>query len=195
MVTFLAQILKLALLTFTGCAASVVIGLMVYGGGVFDPNTVGFSFVSYGISGAFIFAFYHVRGLSECITTAVVVSAVQFVLASSWITMLNAGIWSFGVNLPIILVAFLFERKLAPFRHFKFIVVSLLYGAMFVMLTLIGAWLKGTGSLPAEMFRGNFLDGLLIGLGLGIGLEAGEAFIHSLEHRTVKPHGPVEKHA
>jgi hypothetical protein len=176
MVTFLAQILKLALLTFTGCAASVVIGLMVYGGGVFDPNTVGFSFVSYGISGAFIFAFYHVRGLSECITTAVVVSAVQFVLASSWITMLNAGIWSFGVNLPIILV-------------------SLLYGAMFVMLTLIGAWLKGTGSLPAEMFRGNFLDGLLIGLGLGIGLEAGEAFIHSLEHRTGKPHGPVEKHA
>jgi hypothetical protein len=195
MVKFLGQVLKLALLTFTGFSASVVIGLMVYGGGVFDPNTVGFSFVSYGISGAFIFAFYHVRGLSECITAAVVVSAIQFVLASTWITVLNAGIWSFGVNLPIILVAFLFERKLAPFRQFKFIVVALLYGAMFVTLTLVGAWVTGAGTLPAELFRGNFLDGLLIGLGLGIGLEAGEAFLHSLEHRNVKPHGPVEKHA
>jgi hypothetical protein len=195
MVKFLEQILKLALLTFAGFAASVITGLMVYGGGVFDPSSVGFSFVSYGASGAFIFAFYHVRGLSECITAAVVVSAVQFILASSWVAMLSAGVWSFGVNLPIILVAFLFERKLAPFRHFKFVVVSLLYGAMFVSLTLVGAWLKGTDLLPAELFRGNFLDGLLIGLGLGIGLEAGEAFIHSLEHRTVKPHGPVQKHA
>ena len=195
MVKFLNQILQLALLTFTGFAASVIIGLMVYGGDVFDPSTVGFSFVSYGLSGSFIFAFYHVRGLSECITAAVIVSVIQFILASSWVTMLNAGVWSFGVNLPIILVAFLFERKLAPFRHFKFVVVSLLYGAMFVMLTLIVAWLKGTDLLPAEMFRGNFMNGLLIGLGLGVGLEAGEAFIHSLEHRTERPHGPVGKHA
>ncbi len=195
MIKVLEQFLKLALLTFTGVAASVVIGLMVYGGGVFNPSTVGFSFVSYGISGAFIFAVYHVRGLSECITSALVVSVIQFILASSWITMLNAGVWSFGVNLPIILVAFLFEHKLAPFRQFKFLVVALLYGAMFVMLTLIGAWLKGTDVMPAELFRGNFLDGLLIGLGVGLGLEAGEAFIHSLEHRSLKPRGPVEKHA
>jgi hypothetical protein len=195
MIKFLEQILKLALLTFAGFAASVIIGLMVYGGGVFDPRTIGFSFVSYGASGAFIFAFYRIRGLSECITAAVVVSVIQFILASSWITMVNAGVWSFGVNLPIILVAFLFERKLAPFRQFKFVVVALLYGAMFVMLTLIAAWFTKTDLLPAELFRGNFLDGLLIGLGVGVGLEAGEAFIHSIEHRTLKPRGPVEKHA
>lgn len=195
MVKFVEQILKLALLTFAGFAATVIIGLMVYGGDVFDPGSIGFSFVSYGLSGAFIFAFYHARGLSECITTAVVVSVIQFILASSWVTMLNAGVWSFGVNLPIILVAFLFERKLAPFRHFKFVVVALLYGAMFVMLTLAVALLTGTDLLPAELFRRNFLDGVLIGLGLGIGLEAGEAFVHSLEHRSTKHHGPMEKHA
>lgn len=183
MVKVLEQALTLALLTFAGFATSVIIGLMVYGGGVFDPSAVGFSFVSYGLSGAFIFAFYHVRGLSETITIALVVSIVQFILASAWITMLNAGVWSFGVNLPIILVAFLFERKLAPFKRFRFVVVSLLYGAMFVMLTLVGAWLTGTDLLPAELFRGNFLDGLLIGLGVGIGLQAGEAVVHSFEHR------------
>jgi hypothetical protein len=195
MVKALEQFLKLALLSFTGFAASVITGLMVYGGGVFNPGNVGFSFVSYGLSGACIFALYHVRGLQECIIAALVVSIVQFILASSWITMLNAGIWSFGVNLPIILVAFLFERKLAPFRQFRFVVVALLYGAMFVMLTLIGALMAGTVLLPAELFRGNFLDGLLIGVGLGIGLEAGEAFIHSFEHRGSGPHHPVHTHA
>jgi hypothetical protein len=184
------QVLKLALLTLSGFAASVVIGLLVYGGEVFNPNSIGFSFVSYGLSGSFIFAFAHIRGVSDTITAAVLVSVVQFILASAWITMLNAGIWSFGVNLPLILVAFLFERKLAPFRHFKFVVVALLYGAMFVLLTLVGALVTGTELLPPTLFQKNFLDGLLIGLGIGVGLEGGEAFLHSLEHR-----GAAQKHA
>jgi len=195
MVKTFEQILKLALLTFTGLVATIVIGLMVHGGEVFNPAAIGFSFVSYGLSGAFIFAFYHVRGLAETIITALVVSVIQFILASSWVTMLNAGFWSFGVNLPIILVAFLFEHKLAPFRHFRFVVVSLLYGATFVMLTLLVAWMKGTDLLPAELFRQNFIDGLLIGLGLGVGLEAGEAFIHSVEQRHARHRGPQSKHA
>jgi hypothetical protein len=31
------------------------------------------------------------------------------------------------------------------------------------------------------MFRDNFLDGLLIGTGVGLGVQAGEAFIDSLQ--------------
>ncbi len=183
---YLDQALKLVLVTCTGLAGSVVIGLMRYGSEVFQLQNVGFSFVSYGLSGAFIFAFYHVRGLSETITAAVVVSAVQFAASTAWISVLNAAIWSFGVNLPIILVAFLFERKLAPFRQFKFVVVAVLYGAMFVLLTLLVSWLTGTGLVSAAIFRENFLDGLLIGLGLALGVEAGEAFSHSLEHHGVR---------
>lgn len=184
---YVAQVLTLVLLTFTGLMGSVVIGLMVYGSDVFRLQSVGFSFVSFGLSGAFIFAFYHVRGLSETITAAVVVSAAQFAATTAWISVLNAAIWSFGVNLPIILVAFLFERKLAPFRHFKFVVVAVLYGAMFVLLRLLVGWLTAAEHVPASIFRENFIDGLLIGLGLALGIEAGEAFIHSLEHRSVRP--------
>lgn len=192
MTKYISQLLRLVFLTFTALAGSVIVGVLVHGSSVFDPAYPGFSFVSFGLSGAFIFAFYHVRGLSETITAAVVVSALQFALSSAWITVLNAGIWSFGVNLPIVLVAFIFERKLAPFRQFKFIVVSILYGAMFVLLTLLVAWISGAGILPATVFRQNFVDGLLIGLGVGLGIEAGESFIHSLEHHSV---GPMEKHA
>jgi hypothetical protein len=190
MIHSVEQVLKLALLTLSGFAASVVIGLLVYGGEVFNPNSVGFSFVSYGLSGSFIFAVAHVRGVGDTITAALAVSVVQFILASVWITMLNAGIWTFGLNLPIILVAFLFERKLAPWRHFKFVVVALLYGAMFVLLTLVVALLTGTELLPPTLFQKNFLDGLLIGLGVGLGLEGGEAFLHSLNHRST-----AQKHA
>lgn len=187
---YIAQLVKLILLTVAGVAGSIVIGLMRYGGDVFNMSSIAFSFVSFGLSGAFIFAFYHVRGLSETITAAVVVSAMQFVVSTAWITVLNAAVWSFGVNLPLILVAFLFERKLAPFRQFKFVVVALLYGAMFVVLTLLVAWWTAETLLPASVYRQNFVDGLLIGLGVAIGIEAGEALIHSFEHHST----PLHKH-
>lgn len=174
--------LTLLLITIAGMLGSLIVGLMVYGGSIFSPMHPGFSFVAYGLSGGFIFAFYHVRGLSETITTAVVVSAVQFAISTAWITVLNAAIWSFGVNLLVVVLAFIFERKLAPLRQAKFVVVGLAYGAMFVLLTLIVAELTGVAEMPAIVFRQNFVDGLLIGIGLGIGVEGGEAFVHSVEH-------------
>lgn len=195
MVRYVEQVSKLVFLTFAGVVGSIVVGLMVYGNEVFNTTHIGFSFVSFGLSGAFIFAFYHVRGLSETITAAVVASAVQFGISSTWITTVNAAIWSFGVNLPLILVAFIFERKLAPFRHYKFVVVALLYGVMFVLLTLVVSWLGASQLLPGTVFRQNFLDGLCIGLGLAVGIEAGEAIVHSIEHHSMKQHGPMEKHA
>lgn len=179
MAKYVEQLFSLALITFCGVAASVIIGLMAYGGDVFNPASVGFSFVSFGLSGAFIFAFYHVRGLSETITTAVVVSAAQFVIITSWINPANAALWSFGVNLPIIVVAFLFERKLQPIRRFKFVVVSLLYGGTFVTVTLLVALVNRVELLPPALFRQNFVDGVFIGLGIALGIEAGTALMHS----------------
>jgi hypothetical protein len=194
MVRYVEQVSKLTFLTLSGVVGSIVVGLMVYGSEVFNTTHVGFSFISFGLSGAFIFAFYHVRGLSETITAAVVTSAVQFAFASTWITTLNAAVWSFGVNLPLILVAFIFERKLAPFRHYKFAVVAMLYGVMFVLLTLFVSWFSTSQLLPAAVFRQNFYDGLLIGLGLALGIEAGVALVHSVEHHSVGHHG-AGKHA
>ena len=181
---FAQQAIKLILLVGLGLAGSVIIGLMVYGTEVFITKSVGFSFVSFGLSGACIFAYYHIRGLTESIAAAVVVSAIQFVLSLSWVTTSNAAIWSFGVNLPIILLAFLFERKLAPLERFKPLIVAALFGAVFVLLTLCIAVFTGAAMLPGSVFRQNFTDGLLIGLGLGIGIQGGEAIIASMEQHS-----------
>ncbi len=181
------SILKLLVITLCGMAGSVIVGLMVHGGNVFNFATSGFSYFAYGLSGAFIFAFYHVRGLSESITVAVVVSAIQFAIATTWIPVLNAVFWSFGVNLLVILLAFVFERKLESLRWAKFIVVGAAYASMFVMLTLIVAELAGIEEMPAVVFRQNAMDGLLIGIGLGLGVEAGEALVDSVSsHRASK---------
>ena len=183
----LNNFLVMLLITLAGVSGSVVFGLMTYGGKVFNLASPGFSFLAYGLSGAFIFSFYHVRGLSETITIAVVVSTVQFILSLTWFSMLSAGIWSFGVNLPVVVLAFLFERKLLPLKQARFLVVALVYGAVFVLLSLIGGWLAGVEEMPATVFRENFIDGLLIGLGLGLGVQAGEALVHSIEHhRTAR---------
>jgi hypothetical protein len=182
------QIARLLLLTLTGTIGAIVAGLCVYGSEVFSITSPGFSFVSFGFSGALIFAFYHVRGLSESITAAVVVSAVQFVAVSQFITMLRAVLFSFGLNIPVIALAFVFERKLAPHARWKFVVVGLTYGAMFVVLTLIIDLLSGGGGLPATLFRENLFDGLLLGTGLGLGIEGGEAMVHSLEMPQTNKH-------
>jgi len=181
-----SQIATIAVITLSGTAGAIVVGLLAYGSNVFKPESPGFSFVSFGFSGALIFAFYHVRGLSEAITASVVVSAVQFIAGSAYITMLKAVLFSFGLNIPVIALAFIFERKLAALRRLKFAVVSLTYGAMFVLLTLLSDVISGAGGLPALLFRENFVDGLLLGLGLGLGVEAGEAFMLSFEHPAVQ---------
>ena len=172
---------KFALITFTGTLGSVTFGLMLHGSEVFNYTGVYFGFVAFGISGAFIFSFYHVYGFSISTAAALATSALQFIVASSWMPMLNAGFWSFGVNLPVIWLAFLFERKLAAFHWAKFMVVGIVYGAVFVLLTLIVGVIQVSTQIPSAVFRDNFVDGLLIGLGMGLGVQAGEANIYSIQ--------------
>lgn len=171
----LKQVATLAAITVAGTLGAVLVGLLAYGTNVFDPRSPGFLFVSFGFSGALIFAFYHVRGLSEAITAAVVVSAVQFIAGSTSITLLRALLFSFGLNIPVIALAFVFERKLAKHRRIRFAVVSLTFGGMFVFLTLLSDFLSESAGIPAATFRENFVDGLLLGLGLALGVDAGEA--------------------
>jgi thiamine transporter ThiT len=181
----LQHTVRVAGLTLAGTLGAIVAGLCVYGSSVFDPTSPGFSFVSFGLSGALIFAFCHVRGVSESITAAAVVSAVQFAAVSQFIMTLRAAIFSFGLNFPVIALAFIFERKLAAHARWKFLVVGLTYGAMSVLLTLVVGIVAGAEGLPAQVFRDNLLDGLLLGTGLGLGIQGGEAMAHSLaEHAS-----------
>jgi hypothetical protein len=185
---WLGEMWRLLLITILGFAGSLIAGLMIYGGGIFIPESAGFAYyILFGLSTSFIFAFYHVRGLSNTITAAVSTGAVIFVLASFWMPVLNAAIWSFGVNLSVVVLAFLFERKLAYFKQWKFIVVGVVYGAIFVLLTLSIGILTKVATLPPELFQKNYLDGLLLGLSLGIGIEIAESIVHSVDlHRQAK---------
>lgn len=179
------QIWKMVLITVTGTLGSITCGLMLHGSEVFDYQGIYFAFIAYGVSGAFIFSFYHVYGLSNAITAAVSVSALQFAVATTSMPVLNAGIWSFGVNLPVVWLAFLFERKLSVLHGWKFIVVGGVYGSVFVLLTLLTGVLRDISPIPSSVFQDNFIDGMLIGTGMGLGVQAGEAFVHSLTGKSV----------
>jgi hypothetical protein len=181
MKTITGQLWKLGLITLTGVLGSITVGLIMHGTEVFNYKDIYFAYVAFGLTGAFIFAFYHVRGLSEAITAAVCTSAVQFIVATSSMPVLYSGFWSFGVNLPVVWLAFVFERRLAVFNWGKFIVIGLVYGTTFVLLTMLVGVLQNVSAMPPSMFRDNFLDGLLIGTGVGLGVQAGEAFIDSLQ--------------
>ncbi len=182
MTNWLGEFWRLSFITILGFLGSMIAGLMLYGTDIFDPQSPAFVyFIMYGVSTSFIFAFYHVRGLSNTITAAVSTSAVIFIIAMAWMPVINAVIWSFGVNLSIIVVAFLFERKLEKFKQWKFMFVGVYYGAVFVLLTFFVGMLTNVESLPSSLFRNNFLDGLWLGLSLGAGVEIAESIIHSID--------------
>jgi hypothetical protein len=185
---WMGEMWRLLLITFLGFAGSMIAGLMIYGGEIFIPQSAGFAYyIMFGLSSSFIFAFYHVRGLSNTITAAVSTGAFMFVVASFWMPVLNAAIWSFGVNLCVVVLAFLFERKLANFKQWKFIVVGVVYGAIFVLLTLAVGVLTKVAIMPPALFQKNYLDGLWLGLSLGVGIEIAESIIHSVDlHKQAK---------
>jgi hypothetical protein len=185
---WLREIWRLLLITSLGFAGSMIAGLMIYGGEIFIPQSAGFAYyVMFGLSTSFIFAFYHVRGLSNTITAAVSTGAIIFVVASFWMPVLNAAIWSFGVNLSVVVLAFIFERKLAYFKQWKFVVTGIVYGAIFVLITLLVGILTKIETLPPTLFQKNYLDGLWLGLSLGIGIEIAESIVHSIDlHRQAK---------
>lgn len=174
------QLSRMGLITIAGILGSITTGLMIHGSDVFDYQGIYFAFVAFGLSGAFIFSFYHVFGLSNAITVAVSVSALQFVAAAATMPLLNAAFWSFGVNVPVVGLAFLFERKLSVLHEWKFVVVGAVYGSVFVLLTLIIGIFRDISPIPPSVFQDNFIDGMLIGIGMGLGVQAGEAFVHSL---------------
>jgi hypothetical protein len=182
------ELWRLLLIIILGTAGSMIAGLMVYGGKIFSIMDTSFDYyIAYGFCSSAIFSFYHVRGLSNTISVSMVFGSVLFVGISFIMPILHAAIYSFGVTTAVILLAFLFERKLAYLKHWKFIAVGIIFGELFVLLNLISLVLAGAKDLLPEMFQRNFLDGLWMGFGLGLGVESAESIIHSVElHKEAK---------
>lgn len=185
---FLSELWRLVLITVLGGMGSMIAGLMVYGGEVFEPLSSPFAYyIAYGITSACVFAFYHVRGLSNTISAAMVIGVILFLTITFLMPVKQALIYSFGVTVSVILLAFLFERKLSYLRQWKFIVVGIIFGELFVLLSLFSMLGTTGATLAAEVFQHNFLDGLWMGFGLGIGVEIAESLIHSVDlHKAQK---------
>jgi hypothetical protein len=188
MKAWIGDLWRLVLITFLGFVGGMIAGLMTYGGDVFNSQSVAFAYyIVYGLSTAFIFAFYHIRGLSSTITAAVITGVAIFIIATRWMAFLNSAVWSFGVNLSVVMLAFLFEQKLSYFKHWKFVVIAIIYGGVFVLLTLIVVLITEVALMSPKLFQDNFLDGFKLGVGLGIGVEIAESIIHSIDlHKKAK---------
>jgi hypothetical protein len=194
----LSDLWKLVLINIIGFIGSIIAGLLMHGGNIFDTQSVGFEYyIVFGYSTSLVFAFYHIWGLIPTIDAALGVSLVLFVIVALFVPfwpIINLAGWIFAVNLSVVFLAFLFERKLSYFKQWKFIVVSIFYGALFVLLTLLVAVIKGTTIMQAKDFQETFIDGMVLGIGLGLGVEIAEAFIHSIEqHKKPKPAGKKGK--
>ncbi len=178
------QLAKLFFLTLMGALGAMLAGLIRYGGTIFMFSDPGFLFVSFGISGALMFAFYHLRGVSEAITASVIMSAVQFMTTTHWTNETAGLIWSFGVNTPALLLVYLFEKRFSLSRQLKTIVVASGYALILGFLTMTIMAIQQTESLAGFVIMQNCIDGFLLGLGLVAGITAGEMLLDALDHHA-----------
>lgn len=185
---WIGEIWRLFLVTFLGSIGGMIAGLLNYGGNIFDTQSAGFAYyIVFGFSTSLIFAFYHMWGFTSTIVGALGISTALFIIVALFVPfwpIINLAFWIFAVNISVVILAFLFERKLAYLKHWKFIVISIIYGSLFVLLTLIVGIFKGITMISAEIFQKIFIDGIVLGVGIGIGIEIAESIIHSVDlHR------------
>ena len=188
---WLGEMWRLFLIIVLGFLGSMIAGLLNYGGNIFVTQSPGFAYyIVFGFSTSLIFAFYHMWGLSPTIVGALGISTALFIIIALFVPfwpIINLAFWMFAVNMSVVVLAFLFERKLAYLKQWKFIVISIIYGSLFVLLTLIVGFFKGIIMMSAEIFQKIFIDGIVLGVGLGIGVEIAESIVHSVDlHRQAK---------
>ena len=179
----LGHVWRFILIVLVGSIGSMISGLILYGAEIVNPLSPGYYFIVYGLSTSILFGCYHIWGLGRTIIAALAVSTLFFIVIAVTFHMpiLHSVFWAFGINMPVVVLVFLFERKLVYFKQWKFLVVGIMYGAVFVFISGLVGLITRVSSMPPEYFQKNFVDGLALGIGLGIGVEIAESLIHSVD--------------
>lgn len=165
----------LGLLTVALCLSScMLMGLLAYGGRIFDPGQVTFQFIVSGlIGGAFVVA---VRASRAMYVAAVGIFAFVLTTATSGPVspniLLRNAVWVIAL-LVAVLAALRIEDKVRRLSIGKFVLWAAVFGIVYLFALEVLSVIRHV-PVNAEVVIENLKLGALIGAGIGLGHEIAE---------------------
>ena len=181
------DIFRILLHVIFGSIFCILFGYFFCGSNIFIMKLTTFQFVVYGIVGSIFYALLKYRD----IRTAWMSLAALFILTLS-ITRVRAPLRVIAIAIGFVTIAasmIIYSRFIV--RHFryikvgKFIAYSLIFALCTAILTMIYGWIQQYPDMYTGL-KSMLMIWLLIGAGLGLGLEFAGLILHREELRTPK---------
>ena len=175
MVNQTSSVLKKAVIIFLcGFLGSLIIGLIFLGIRIIITTDPAFQFISYGISGSVIFALLNYSSKRNFILGTLFFLALEMVLIKIHSELIFARIAYFLVIVFSIYLYHTFFYKSTPqLKYIRIFALAGIVAIINVLLSAIGGLVMEAENLKA-IIEGQSFFGLLIGLGLGVGIETGD---------------------
>ena len=164
------------LITFFGMLGSILIGLIFFGTSIFVPTRTSFQFVMSGLYGSLFFSLLEFSDIKELIYAILVILILQLIIFSgrdvSIIFVIRDLFYLGALFLSIKLYHQFIKRNTGIKLYLRSFALVLFYGvinAVFVSIVfLINAH---RGFPPIALIYAFARDGILIGLGIGLGID------------------------
>lgn len=185
---------RLLLRFWSGVVGSLTVGLLVFRLAVFDPGLPAFQCITVGTLSAAILALVRASFLGQALAVSLILGLTRLGLIATegWAAALQAALAGLLLGAGLVVVAIIFDLLAARgLRVGKFLVMGPLVGGLFLAVTPIAEFssMSGVDAMSSLVFH--FFLGLIIGDGVGLGVEivelavepagAGEAEVSTLD--------------
>ena len=167
---------QIILMTFFGMLGSILIGFIFYSSSIFIPTRTNFQFVMSGLYGSLFFSLLEFKNLREQIFSIIIILFLQLVIFTgryiSFAYIIRDVLYLTALFLSIKFYHLFIKRNTKIILYLRCFALVLFYGLINTFLISILFIINTHATFPPI----NFIfavakDGILIGLGIGLGLD------------------------
>ena len=175
MVNQTSSVLKKSIIIFMcGFLGSLIIGYIFLGNRIINTTDPAFQFIAYGISGSIIFALLNYSSKRNFIFGTLFFLALEMVLVKIHFELIFARtVYFLAIVFSIYLYHTFFYKTPPQLKYIRIFALAGIVAIINVILSAIGGLVMEAENLKA-IIEGQSFFGLLIGLGLGVGIETGD---------------------
>jgi len=170
------KIYQILLLTFFGLLGSILIGFIFFNTAIFVPTTTNFQFVMTGLYGSLFFSLLEYKNIREQLFAIIIILFLQLIIFTgryiSIAYIIRDVFYLGGLFLSIKLYHLFIKRNVKIKYYLRSFALVLFYGLIntvfFSIVFIINA---DTTFPPMDFIYVVAKDGILIGLGIGLGLD------------------------
>lgn len=170
------KIYQILLLTFFGLLGSILIGFIFFNTAIFVPTTTNFQFVMTGLYGSLFFSLLEYKNIKEQLFAIIIILFLQLIIFTgryiSIAYIIRDVFYLGGLFLSIKLYHLFLKRNIKIKYYLRSFALVLFYGFINTVFFSIVFIINAEATFPPMDFIYMVAkDGILIGLGIGLGLD------------------------